>query len=293
VNYKEFGRLIKALRLNSYDERGAKLTRQKLSESVNLTPDQLGRLERGDRKFLDNATFHLLANSFNLTNLEKRELLIIYANISNEKPPEPSNSETQLDGLIAILEKLNAPAYVTDAYCNIVAINAVNLALQGLTADIIDYLGTLPVGYNMLYSIYAPELNFKELLGEKEWENSAYIAMLFFRRSTLPYRHTKYFNYLLQTLKREKQFAIDWYISHREQEHTDISYQVLTYEHPLYGPLCYLISETIIKSAQGNHCLFIYNAMDETTTSAFREMHRQSGSRVQRLAPWPDKRKIG
>jgi len=151
VNYKEFGRLIKALRLNSYDERGAKLTRQKLSESVNLTPDQLGRLERGDRKFLDNATFHLLANSFNLTNLEKRELLIIYANISNEKPPEPSNSETQLDGLIAILEKLNAPAYVTDAYCNI-AINAVNLALQGLTADIIDYLGTLPVGYNMLYS---------------------------------------------------------------------------------------------------------------------------------------------
>lgn len=291
MNYKEFGRLIKALRLNSYDESGMKLTRQTLSESVKLTPEQLGRIERGNRKLLDYKTFHLLANSFNLTNLEKRELLIIYANLSDEKPPQPSNLKTQLDGIIAILEKLKIPAYVTDPYCDIVAINAVNITLQGITDDIIDYLGTLPAGYNILHSIYTPELGFKALLGEKAWIESAYMAMLFFRRSTIPYRHTEYFEDLLQELQRQEQFAIDWYASHREQKHIDLPYQFLTYDHPLYGPLSYLISESTINTAQGNNFLFIYNPMDDATASAFREIHRQSGSRAQKLAPWPDKRK--
>lgn len=292
MNYIEFGRLIKALRLNSYDESGAKLTRQKFSESVNLTPDQLGQLERGERKLLDYNTLQLLADSLNLTNLEQRELIKIYSKLSDEKPSETGIRETQYDDLMFILEKLNVPAYVADTYCDIVAINAVNITLQGITADTISYLGTLPFGYNILYSIYAPELGFKELLGAQKWLESAYTAMLFFRRSTLPYRHTGYFKDLLQELQKQEQFAIDWYASHREKDHTDLSYQVLVYEHPLYGSLSYFISETILNTKQGNHCLFIYNAMDNTTASVFQEIHRQSGSRVQRLAPWPDERKI-
>lgn len=290
MNAAEFGQLVKALRQNSFDAGGEKLTRQKLSEAVNMTPQQLGRLERGEQRIIDGQTLSMLAKSLNLTSLEEREFLEVAANLSGGGDADSASPEAKLDEVLNILQQLHVPAYVTDVYCDVVAINAINLALQGISANLLSYLGTLPIGYNFLYSIYFSQPDFMELIGEKEWKESAYMAILFFRRATLPYRHTAYFKYVLKELLKERQFAIDWYASHRTEAHYDNSYQLTSYDHPLYGPVCYLITETIINTARGNLCLFIYNACDKNTASVFRNLFKQSGARIHRLASWPHKR---
>lgn len=290
MNAAEFGQLIKALRQNSFDEGGEKLTRQKLSEAVKMTLQQLGRLERGEQKIIDAQNLSMLAKSLNLTNLEEREFLEVAANLSDKGAADSVSPEISLDEVLNILQQLHVPAYVTDVYCDVVAMNAISLALQGISANLQSYLGTLPIGYNCLYNIYFSQPHFMELLGENEWKESAYMAMLYFRRITLPYRHTAYFKYVLKELLKERQFAIDWYASHRTEDHYDNSYQLTSYDHPLYGPICYLITETIITTARGNLCLFIYNACDETTASVFRKLFKQSGARIHRLASWPHKR---
>lgn len=76
MNLAEFGLLVKTLRQSNHDEYGKRWTRESFSEKINLTPHQLGRLERGDRKYLDNLTLQLLAESLNLTALEQKELLL-------------------------------------------------------------------------------------------------------------------------------------------------------------------------------------------------------------------------
>jgi len=46
-----FGQLVKELRKTTSDHQGNRWTRETLSKQIHLSVDQLGRLERGDRKY--------------------------------------------------------------------------------------------------------------------------------------------------------------------------------------------------------------------------------------------------
>lgn len=289
MNNNDFGLLLQTLRKNSIDEKGNRWTRDSLSEAIHLTRSQLGRLERGDRKYLDSQVLQLLANAFKLTNLEKREFLQAAAGISNEQLYGHEQPENQLDQLLSLMNNLQVPAFILDVYADLVAANSSILALYRVTPDLISYANNIPAGMNFVNFVYSEELGLRNLLNSG-WREVADMAMLFFRRSTLRYRHTLYFSDLFKALLKEEQFDIDWYTSQRLDNHYDITYEQLNYLHPHYGALSYIATETVIKTSNGELFLIIYHPTNQETVKVFSDLHHEYGNNVLRLASWPDKK---
>lgn len=288
MNLSDFGKLVKALRHSSIDDNGNKWTRDTLSNAVHLTANQLGRLERGDRKYLDNQTLQLLADSFKLTNLEQKEFLSAAVGIDDSALFGSEKPEEKLNKLISLVESLQMPAFIVDTYIDFIASNAGVLNLFQIAPELIDHMSYIPAGHNMLNFIYSSELGFKEIIGS-QWREAADTAMLLFRRSTLRYRHTKYFQFLLKELLKEKQFDIDWYANHRHTGHYDVTFEQFNYEHPVHGPLKYIATETLINTSKGDLYLIIYNPLGQLTSKVFAEITNRGNKRAYRIAPWPEK----
>ncbi len=288
MNLNEFGLLIKTLRKSSADQFGNIWTRDRLSKAIHLTPDQLGRVERGDRKYLDPQTLKLLAKAFNLTNLEKKEFFYAALGLADKEIFKHEEPDNQLNNLLCEMENLQTPALLIDAYSDIVALNTAALNLYLVTPELLSIARQIPAGHNLINLIYSSAFGSKELFGSF-WQQAATIEILLFRRSTLRYRHTDYFNYILKILFKEKQFDIDWYSSHRYAEQYDLTYEHFEYEHPRYGPLSYLATETIINTKKGQLYLLLYNPFNKVTASVFAKLLGKSGNKAYRAASWPEK----
>jgi len=288
MNLADFGFLIKTLRKSSVDQWGNPWTRESLSRAVHLSPDQLGRLERGDRKYLDTQTLMLLADSFNLTNLERKEFLYAALGLSDEELFSHEDSIKQLNNLLEQAENFQAPILLIDVYADIVAANISTLNLFMMTPELLDYTRQIPAGQNLLNLIYAPVFGTRETLGPF-WRKIATIEILLFKRSTLRYRHTEYFKYLIKNLLKQKQFDIDWYFCQRYADRYDLTYVHFLYKHPRYGPLSYIATETVICTKKGELYLLIYNPLDHITASVFKSLQNNKKNRVYKFADWPEK----
>lgn len=289
MNNNDFGLLLQTLRKNSIDEKGNRWTRDSLSETIHLTRSQLGRLERGDRKYLDSQVLQLLADAFKLTNLERREFLQAAAGIADAQIYGHQQPENQLDQLLSLMNNLQVPAFILDVYADLVAVNSSILALYQITPDLIAYANKIPAGMNFVNFVYSEELGLKSLLNSG-WREVADMAMLFFRRSTLRYRHTLYFSHLFKTLLKEELFDIDWYTSQRLDDQCDATFEKLNYLHPKYGSLNYVATETVINTSNGELFLLIYNPTSKETVNVFSNLQSECGNSILRLAGWPDKK---
>ncbi len=265
------------------------MTRESLSRAIHLTPNQLGRLERGDRKYLDTHTLQLLAKALNLTNLEQREFFLAAVGQTDNHLFNQEKPEKQLNNLVHLMERLQVPAFTMDPYGDIVAVNASCLNLFLLTPELIDYFRSYPIAFNNMYYMYSPDLGYKDLVGPI-WQEVVEIEMLLFRRSTLRYRHTAYFKYVFQELNKFDQFDIDWYTSHKKTKNYDLTYEPFDYDHPRYGPLSYIATETIISTQKGDLYLIIYTPADQVTSEVFRKLKTSDKNHTSKLASWPDKK---
>ncbi|MGM0651367.1 MAG: helix-turn-helix domain-containing protein [Bacillota bacterium] len=288
INLNEFGLLVKALRKSSMDEYGNRWTRESLSKAIHLTPNQLGRLERGDRKYIDNQTLELLAKAFKLTNLEQKEFIIAASGLKDEVLFQNRTPENQMDSLISLMESLQVPAFALDPYGDIIAANTSSINCFCITKELIDYASTIPAGLNHIRFIYSSEYGFKNIVGAC-WRKAAIVEMYLFRRSTLRYRHTDYFNYLFKALLKEKEFDIDWYASQRSPSFNNLTYEAFNYNHPRYGPISYTATETIVHTKEGDLYLIIYNPADKLTTQVFYSLNGPGKNHVKKLASWPEK----
>ncbi len=270
------------------DEYGKRWTRETLSEAVHLTPNQLGRLERGDRKYLDNQTLELMAKAFKLTNLEQKEFFIAASGLKDEDLFKDQDPEHQLNSLVSLLENLQVPAFVLDSYGDIVAANTSAANLFSITQELIDYALSIPAGLNHIRFMYSSEYGFKDIVGPC-WREAATVEIYLFRRSTLRYRHTDYFNYIFQALLKENQFDIDWYATQRDPYFNNLTYEAFNYDHPRYGPIAYTATETIVNTRLGALYLIIYNSTNKITTKVFNSLIGPGKNHVLKPASWPKK----
>ncbi len=288
INLTEFGLLVKALRKYSMDEYGNRWTRETLSEAIHLTPNQLGRLERGDRKYLDNHTMVLLAKAFNLTNLEQKEFFIAASGLKDEVLFQSEIPEHQMNNLLLLMESLQAPSFLLDAYGDIVAANTSAVNFFCITEELIDYAFSIPAGLNHIRFMYSSEYGFKYIVGPC-WREAATFEIYLFRRSTLRYRHKDYFDYIFKALLKEKEFDIDWYESQRNTLYKNLTYEAFNYDHPRYGPVSYTATETIVNTREGDLYLIMYNPTDKSTSKVFNSLNGPGKNHARKLASWPEK----
>ncbi len=288
MNLNDFGLIVKALRKNSFDENGNRWTRETLSRAVHLTEDQLGRLERGDRTYLDNQTLMHLADSFNLTTLERKEFFYAALGLKDEELFNQESPKTQLANLLEIMEKLLVPAFLSDVYKDIVLANKAIMDLYQLPSARLNSFKKTSAGFNQLFLIYSPKSGLRDIIGSR-WQEAAFMTLLEFRRSSLRYRHTNYFQYLLNTLLKLKDFELDWYSNLSIADSPDLTYERFEYGHPFFGPLAYNATETTINTMQGDLTLVLYNPANPDTAAVFEELIKCGGKKILQLSAWPDK----
>ena len=289
MDSKEFGALIKALRSQSLDPSGSPWSREKLAHALGLSSTQLGRLERGDRKYLDNQTMLGLAECFNLTNLETRELFFAACGLSDRELYSEVEHSQQINRLIKVMGNLRVPSVVVDVYGDVVAAPAGSLALYGVSDSKLAELRENPVRLNIVNHVYSLDYLYRG--DQASWRETADLAMLYFRRSTLRYRHKPYFSTIYRELMKNVQFDLDWFASQRMACKEDISFEAASFDHPVLGPLSYIICETVVYTRHGELYLIIYNPASVHTVKVFEALFAEGGNTIRRVAPWPEKAK--
>ncbi len=283
-----FGQLVRELRKTTSDPQGNRWTRETLSKQIHLSVDQLGRLERGDRKYYDQQTLELLADTFKLSPIEQKELLIAAAGISDEERYHFANPDEQINDLLDVLNTMWPPAMLVDAFQNVVAINKPYQDLFMVTNDLIEYSRQNPINFNLLDVTYSNDLGIRDLLGPY-WREIAIMQIHQFKRTTFHYQHLKYYKSLLNQLFKLPQFDIDWYSSYRSPFNKYQHYVKYSYEHPAYGPLNYIGAVTTNGTIYGELQLIVYTPTDFPTSDTFYQFAIAGDRKVTRLSEWPIK----
>lgn len=282
--------MLAALRKQNLNEYGKSWTREELSKYMHISPHQLGRLERGNRKYLDTETLQLLADAFNLTALERKELFFAAVGVSEDAIVglENTQAKAEFENLISTLEKIRAPAFIVDDYADLVAVNMSIMKLYQVNPDYVARGGESYSAFNLLKFIYDETSGYKSAVGAA-WENMARRNMNFFRRISLRQRHKPYFNQILSELCRIKKFDLHWHEISRSPSDVDSVYDIFKWHHPAYGPVHLVFTEASLPTRYGNLYLFTYSPMDIETAAVFLEISSEMGGTAFRFAPWPFK----
>lgn len=290
MNRNEFGQLVAALRREYRDDNDEAWTQKKLGEETGLGELIIGKIERGQRTNLDEDTLLRLANTLQLTSLERREFFFAALGIDGKQITRKESDPTAVfNGLIQKMQEIQLPAYITDVYGDVVAANTSIIDLLDISYDYLNLSHTVPAGFNHIRIGFDPESGFRQLVGSG-WHSVAIHILQLFRGVSLRYRFTNYFSYTMSGLRKYPLFRQYWQLAYIE----DYYWNCLPYDyiHPKFGPLNYLATPTQVLTASGELYLIIYCPISLKTANIFREITEQIGTTVHRLASWPEKKTV-
>lgn len=294
MNRKEFGQLLAALRQD------LGWTQFQLAEYANLDIAVVSQIERGVKRFFEPELLFCLANTFQLTTLERREFILAASGLEDKQiVRQPSdaiatdvfNARKILDRMVALTGELRVPAFLTDGYSDVLAANNMMIALYDVPPSIIENASNIPGGFNTM------RLNFsRELLGRTQvtdnWDSYALKVMRSFREGTLRYRALPYFKYLIKVFRNPQEYPFFdryWKLVSSMEQDKELNVDHFSYQHNKFGPLNYIASNTSAITSFGNLFLIHNLPLDEYTEDVFNRLKLQAGLGAARFAPWPEK----
>lgn len=286
---EEFGKLVTALRKEHRDENEQIWTQQKLAELTKLTPIIIGKIERGEKANLDRDALVRLANTFQLTSVEREKFFLCALGLEDHDVARKNiESNEILQNLVDLVKLSNGPAYLIDAYGDIIAANANVAYILNISSEMILQASNIPAGYNFMSILFAPDSNFRELLKD-DWQDRALYNIRLFRAMSLKYRHTEYFQYIFKAIKKYPLFMQAWQQLYYESTDS-ISYVThYQYRHPLEGTINCLTSSSDVITPYGDLQFVNYIPADVSTAKLFLRISEKIGTQVFQLAPWPNK----
>jgi transcriptional regulator with XRE-family HTH domain len=294
MNRKEFGELVAALRQD------LGWTQFQLAEYSNVDYAVISQIERGVKKYFEPQLLFQLANSFQLTTLERQEFVIAASGLDEKEiVRQPSanvatdvfDANKILDRMIALTAAIRVPAFLGDVYSDVVAANKIMLAFYNVPASMLETAASIPGGYSTV------RLNFgRDLVGRRHvtdnWESYALNSMRAFRENSLRYRAKPYFKYLMKAFRNPTEYPFFdryWKLVSSTEQDKDVRVDYFSYHHNDFGLLKYIASMTITITSFGNLFLIQNLPLDEHTDDVFTQLKQQAGAGVVRFAPWPEK----
>jgi transcriptional regulator with XRE-family HTH domain len=300
MNSHDFGKLVKALREEIYDENEEHCTQEKLAKETNLSAQVIANIEQGRRR-PDTETLLVLAEALRLTSGERKEFFLAasgvdYRNIAH-RAAEPRRV---LGYLMRSMKEVHLPAYIIDSFCEVIVANGAVIRLLDLASAGLDLdkQRQKPFGLNMMQFVFSHGAveHYRKLMGEK-WENYAYQNMMILRTYALRYRFTEYFRGLLQVLRNEyplfRKYWREWRDPYWREDYFDEKDHFIDNEHihlnsPEFGPLVYFsTSITALTTLCDLHfCTYVPATFE--TALAFRQMTGQGGAEIIKVSRWPE-----
>lgn len=290
MNRKEFGKLIAALREEhiEFSARGMGVwTQAKLAKEANLAEKTIAQLEQGKKMNLDPQTLTQLARALKLTAGEQLELYTAAAEVD----AEPHNtirdrSEETLRTLLRLLGDVRVPAYLHDPYANVIAGNTVVTDLLRVPEALLSTASTLASGFNLMRYVFSPQSPFRIMLGDS-WFGRATSVVLFFRMTTLKYRHTQRFKAILAELSDYPSFRDIWFNTQIYAEELTFEWSSYEYHHPDYGATSFISHVSATTTSRGALYLVTFLPRTRQTSETVESIINHKGLGVQRLIDWP------
>jgi transcriptional regulator with XRE-family HTH domain len=209
MNRFEFGTLVASLREDM------RWTQLELAEKSGMDVSAISNIERGTRRTLlkDNMLIKL-ADGLQLTTMERREFIFAASGVkeSDAVRKENNRAKTQFDPEAFIKELgehigcVPVPAFVTDAFCDIVLANHCALEYYNTPASLMEDASMVVGGHNMMRYVFHSYATFQDSYKEDEWEIQALINLRYFRRRTMRVRSKPYFSTLIKELLNNKTY---------------------------------------------------------------------------------------
>jgi transcriptional regulator with XRE-family HTH domain len=294
MNRREFGELVAALR----QDMG--WTQFQLAEYSDVDHAMISQIERGVKKFFEPELLVCLANTFQLTTLERREFILAASGLDEKQSVrQPAAGVTTdvfnvrkiLERMIHLTEEIRLPAFLCDVYSDVVAANNMMLALYDVPPSLITDAGNIPAGYNTTRLNFGRESLARTLVNDN-WDNYALKSMRSFRENSLQYRAKPYFKFLMKEFRNPVEYPYFdrfWKLVSSTEQDKEVNVDQFSYEHSEFGLLNYTASTTIAVTSFGNLFLIQNLPLDQQTDYVFNQLKSQAGFGVVRLAPWPEK----
>lgn len=294
MNRKEFGQLLATLRQD------LDWTQFQLSEYANVDNAVISQIERGVKKFFEPELLFRLANTLQLTTLERREFFLAASGLEDKQfVRQPSinvstnthNIRKTLDRLVQLTGEMLLPAFLCDVYGDVVAANNIILGFFKVPPSVLETAANIPGGYNTV------RINFgRDLVGRTHvadhWDRYAINSMRAFRENSLRYRAKPYFKYLMKAFRNPVEYPFFdryWKLVSSTEEDKEANVDYFSYHHNEFGDLTYIASSTVSITFYGELFLIYYLPCDDHTDQVFDQIKRQVGAGVTRFAPWPEK----
>ena len=294
MNRKEFGELVAALR----QDMG--WTQFQLAEYSDVDHAVISQIERGVKKFFEPELLFCLANTFQLTTLERREFILAASGLDQKQcvrqpaagmATDVFNVRRILDRMVSLTEEVRVPAFLCDAYSDVVATNNMMLAFYKVTPSLIADAANIPAGYNTTRLNFGRD-SLARVLVNDSWDNYALKSMRAFRENSLQYRAKPYFKYLMKAFRNPVEYPYFdrfWKLVSSTEQDKAVNVDRFSYEHLEFGPLNYTACSTVAVTSYGNLFLIQNLPLDKCTEDAFNQLKVQAGFGVTRFASWPEK----
>lgn len=294
MNRQEFGELVAALR----QDMG--WTQFQLAEYSDVDHAVISQIERGVKKFFEPELLYCLANALQLTTLERREFIFAASGLDETQVVRPPSASMRTDGfdpekivqrMVALTAKIRLPAFVVDAYGDVVAANYIMLAFYNVPGSMIDNASKVPGGYNVVRINFSRDLLARQQITDN-WDGYALKSMRSFRENSLRYRAHRYCKYLMKSFRNREEFPFFdrfWKLVSSTEQDKDLAVDHFEYSHKDYGPINYVASTTTVITAYGELFLVQNVPLDANTDDIFTQLKSRAGFEAARFAPWPEK----
>lgn len=233
----QFGEYVKALR----HEKG--WTQADLAEIINLGNSTISRLENGN---VADLLPHLepLANAFELTELQKKELYAIAGYVYRIPPINIKFGDVRFEQMKQLLAEIEYPASIRTHLWDFLAFNEYHKVLWNYSDKRVQMLDDDSIlGANLLRVLFGDkfQINNDELTFEQDsWQRN---ALMQFRRLSFPYITTKRYAEILGEMKENDNFKISWYATNITSRNAPPSIikiaQATEIEHKVFGKLSF------------------------------------------------------
>lgn len=294
MDKKEFGKLVAALRQDM------EWTQFNLSEYSGVDLAVISQIERGAKKHTEPELLVNLANTFQLTTLERREFFFAATGINaSQIVRQPSaavmtdttDANKALSKMVQLVGQLRVPAFLVDVYSDVLAINLIGTAFFQVPPSLIETAQGTPGGYSAMRMMFSKELATRSHISEN-WDEYALGSMRFFREVSLRYRARPYFQYLIKAFRNPTEYPLFdryWKLVSSVEQDREANVDIFNYVHSDFGHLHYATATTVSLTPYGELLLNQYLPLDDHTSQIFDQLSANFGQGVIRLAPWPVK----
>ncbi len=288
MNRADFGQLVAALRKENIDLLEGKVwTQKRLAERANLPERAIAQIEQGTKMNMEGQVVAQLAEALGLTTMERVAFLHAAAEVDVDPYGKIAKTPTELlEELLSAAREIRLPAYVYDAYGNLVAINSTMRALAIMPDELWASGHASPAGFNVQRYYFAPTSPIRTFLGIN-WTQFAIRLVQHFRVTTLKYRHTERFRIIFRELYQYPLFQDFWARTKYADEDLYHRWDSILYQHPELGQLNYIATEVSTLTGLEELFLVTYIPRDRQTTNALEALAERVGTNLHRAAAWP------